>query len=329
MRYIPNQNHDPALNLAMEEYILCSSGIQDPVLFFYINDPSVIIGRHQNTMDEIRREFVDAHHIRVVRRLSGGGAVYHDHGTLNFSFIQPGCTAASGDFKVFTAPIIQALHTLGADVTLSGRNDLVLNGFKISGNAYYHNAWGCVCHGTLLFDTDLSVLSQALQPRPEKMLARGIQSVRSRVCNLRPFLPGIVDTEALKGAILSFLCQQDQEFQQQEFTVADRGKFTALARQRYCTDEWNYGKSPAYTLRKTVHKNFGWMDIRLDIREGSIHDLRLLGDFFCDGETAEIEKELCGSLWQADVLRENLKKTKWESCFPTFPPEEFIDLLFS
>ena len=328
MIYIPNTNHEAALNLAMEEYILTFSGIRDAVLFFYINAPSIIIGRHQNTAEEINRDFVREHGIQVVRRCSGGGAVYHDLGNLNYSLITPGAENTSGDFSALMLPILSALRGMGLDAELSGRNDLTLDGAKFSGNAYYHNRYGSVVHGTLLFDSDLEVLSKALKPDPEKLLSKGVKSVRSRVCCIKNALPEIPDTEALKAAIIRHF-EAGNGLKTREFTPEDMEKAEALANRRYRNDSWNYGESPAYNIRRTFRLPCGWIDLRADIRDDRIRGIRFFGDYFCTGEISDLENALSGVLWERKAVREALEAAGSERYFPDLSPEELAGMVFS
>ena len=328
MLYIPNVNYDPALNLAMEEYILSSSGIREQVLFFYVNAPSVIIGRHQNTSDEINAEFVRKQGIQLVRRCSGGGAVYHDTGNLNYSLIFPGDPKLNGDFSVLLVPILDALHSLGLPAELGGRNDLLLNGLKFSGNAYYHNQFGSVTHGTLLFNSDLDVLSKALQPSCQKLKSKGIASVRSRVCCIKDSLPNLADTEELKEAILDYF-RKEYSITTRNFSKTEFQEIELLADKRYRNDVWTYGESPAYTIRRLFHPSCGLIDFRADVRDNIIQNIRFFGDFFCPEEISSLEEALQGTPWQESAIRNLLLKAHWESFFPDFSVELFISGLFS
>ncbi len=328
MIYIPNNNHDASLNLAMEEYILTDSGIQEPVLFFYINAPSIIIGRHQNTLDEINSDFVRRNHIQVVRRCSGGGAVYHDLGNLNYSLITPGAENTSVDFSILLVPILDALHDLNLPAEINGRNDLTLNGAKFSGNAYYHNRYGSVTHGTLLYDTDLEMLSKALLVRPEKLLSKGVSSVRSRVCCIKSSLPQIRNIELLEAAIVKHFSVKGN-LETREFTPSDILKFTEIAEKRYRNDLWTYGESPAFTIRRTFRQPGGWIDFRVDIRGEKVHQVRFFGDFFCSGEISDLESALIGVIWEPEQIFNALHASQWQNYFPEFPLEEFIRIVFT
>ena len=328
MIHIPNPNHDPALNLAAEEYILTSSGIRDRVLFFYINDPSVIIGRHQNTADEIDTDLVRANGISIVRRSSGGGAVYHDRGNLNYSLITPGDPKAAADFSTLLEPILEALHELGIPAELTGRNDLTLNGKKFSGNAYYHNRSGSVVHGTLLFDSDLGMLTKVLRPDPEKLSSKGIRSVRSRVCCLGEILPEIRDTEALQAAILDHFLR-NYEVKIRDFSEKDMEHIRALADNRYRNNTWTYGESPAYSLRKTFRRTSGRIDFRAEIRDGMLLSTRFFGDYFTSGDIEALEEALSGKEWTPETITAVLAGAGWDECFPDFSRDEFIEAVFS
>ncbi len=328
MIHIPNRNNDPALNLAMEEFILSSAQFMEPVLFFYVNSPSVIIGRHQNTLDEIDSEFVKANHIQVVRRCSGGGAVYHDLGNLNYSLILPEAEKASSDFSVLLVPIRDALQNMGLPAEINGRNDLTVNGVKFSGNAYYHNRYGSVTHGTLLYDPDMETLSKALRPDPEKLRTKGVKSVISRVCGIKSMLPQIGNIFELEAAILDHFFS-DRELRIRGFTADDMAEITEIANNRYRNDSWNYGESPAFTIRRLIRQPSGWIDFRADIREDKVRQVRFFGDFFCTKDISDLETSLIGKTWQSEQFLEDLTESDWESYFPDYPAEEFIRTLFN
>ncbi len=312
----------------MEEFILTSSGIREPVLFFYVNAPSVIIGRHQNTLDEIDSRFVRENHIQVIRRCSGGGAVYHDLGNLNYSMIIPGTGKASSDFSVLLVPICSALRDLGLPAEINGRNDLTISGAKFSGNAYYHNRHGSVTHGTLLYDPDLGNLSKALRPNPEKLQAKGVRSVVSRVCCIKDMLPQIGNIKELESAIVDhFSARGDMETR--VFTAADMEKITEIADSRYRKDSWNYGESPAFTIRRLIRQPSGWIDFRVDVREETARQVRFFGDFFCTKEISDLEASLAGAVWQREKVLDVLNAAGWQDYFPEYPAEEFIRAVFS
>ncbi len=203
MIFVDNQQViDPSVNLAIEEYLLRNFSGDDEILLFYINEPSIIIGRNQNTLEEINHEYVDAHNIHVVRRLSGGGAVYHDLGNLNFSFIAHNRPENVHNFKKFTGPVVQVLRQMGVSAEMSGRNDILVEGRKVSGNAQYISGKRMFSHGTLLFDSDLSCVAEALNVKMSKITSKGLKSVRSRVANISEFLSEPITLEQFRRRLL-------------------------------------------------------------------------------------------------------------------------------
>ena len=189
MLFIDNKGIiDPRINLAIEEYALKHLDINESYLLFYINKPSIIIGKNQNTIEEVNQDYVEENDITVVRRLSGGGAVYHDLGNLNFSFITKDDGDSFHNFKKFTEPVVKALGKLGIQAELSGRNDIMAEGKKISGNAMFATRGRMFSHGTLLFNSEMDHIVSALKVKKEKIESKGIKSVRSRVGNIADFL---------------------------------------------------------------------------------------------------------------------------------------------
>ncbi|PTK58017.1 lipoate--protein ligase, partial [Staphylococcus nepalensis] len=196
MKFISNHNiTDPTLNLAMEEYILKNMPNDDSYFLFYINRPSIIIGKNQNTIEEVNQPYIDEHGIDVVRRISGGGAVYHDTGNLNFSFITDDDGNSFHNFKKFTEPIVEALKSLGLDAEMSGRNDIQVGNAKISGNAMVKVKDRMFSHGTLMLNSELNEVQNALRVNPAKIKSKGIKSVRSRVANISEFLEESLDID--------------------------------------------------------------------------------------------------------------------------------------
>ena len=190
MRYVSMTSHNIGMNLATEQYLMNNKDFgKEPLVLFYYEEPCIIVGRNQNTLEEINHDYVKEHNIRVTRRLSGGGAVYQDLGNLCFSFVVPSDSEEFGDFKSFTQPIVNVLHQIGAtSAEVSGRNDILVDGKKFSGNAMYSRNGKTFSHGTLMLDVDLSVVTDALHVAKDKIASKGIKSVRSRVTNLRPYL---------------------------------------------------------------------------------------------------------------------------------------------
>lgn len=261
MLYVPNDNErDPRINLAIETYLLQNMPLDEPILLFYINEPSIIIGRNQNTIEEINKEYVDEKGIHVVRRLSGGGAVYHDQGNLNFSFIMPDDGNSFRDFKKLTEPIVEALHKLGIEgAQLKGRNDLVIDDKKFSGNAMYSTNGRMFAHGTLMFDSDIDEVVNALKVKKDKIESKGIKSIRSRVTNIKDYLPQdkqAMTTEEFRQAILLQIFGVDDvdQVKTHELTDEDWQAINKISDEYYKNWDWNYGRSPEFNLENDTER---------------------------------------------------------------------------
>ncbi len=305
MRFVDNQNeHDPAVNLALEEYILRNAQTDEDLLLFYINSPSIIIGRHQNTVEEINRDYVEQHGIHVVRRLSGGGAVYHDLGNLNFSFITESRPENFRNFKKFTEPVVRTLAGLGVPAELSGRNDLLVDGRKISGNAQYISKGRMVSHGTLLFNSDLSHVSEALNVKGDKITSKGIKSVRSRVANISEFLSQPMTVESFREQLLKEIFTGFNTVPEYPVSAADWEAVRQLADSRYRSWAWTYGHSPDFNIEKRERFPDGEIDARLDVQQGLIRSVKFYGDYFAEMEPDALEHRLVGVRYnREDIIR--------------------------
>lgn len=283
---------DPAFNLALEEYVFSCMPRDKEYLILWQNDNAVIIGRHQNTLAEIDESFVRQQGIRVVRRLSGGGAVYHDLGNLNFSFIMD-AQGSQVDLERFCLRIALALGALGLDARVDGRNDILAQGCKISGNAQYIKEGRVMHHGTLLFDSDLSVLSKALKPDPEKIKAKGVKSVRSRVANIRSLLKQDMTLPQFRTHLARHLLGADGV--RYELTEQDLAAIEAIRTQRYGTWEWNYGASPRCDVERSARiEGVGSVRAHLVLDRGRIGDVTFTGDFFSTADPALLANTLRG-----------------------------------
>jgi lipoate-protein ligase A len=305
MRFVDNQNeHDPAVNLALEEYVLRHAQTDEDLLMFYINAPSIIIGRHQNTVEEINRDYVEQHGIHVVRRLSGGGAVYHDLGNLNFSFITESRPENYRNFKKFTEPVVRALVEMGVHAELSGRNDLLVDGRKISGNAQYISKGRMVSHGTLLFNSDLSHVSEALNVQAGKIASKGIKSVRSRVANISEFLSQPMAIETFRAYLLTQIFAGSDTIPEYPVSTEDWAAVRQLANERYRSWEWTYGHSPDFNIEKRERFPGGEIDARLDVQQGLIRSVKFYGDYFAEMEPEALEQRLIGVRFnREDIIR--------------------------
>lgn len=331
MKFIDNKGiTDPMMNLAIEEYILENFGEKDTYLLFYINKPSIIIGRNQNTIEEINTDYVEEKGIKVVRRLSGGGAVYHDEQNLNFSFITKDDGESFQNFAKFLHPIIKVLNKLGVPAEMQGRNDIVVEGRKISGNAMFSTKGRMFSHGTLMLDSQLEELTKALKVKKEKIESKGIKSIRSRVANISEFLDEKITMEQFKEAILKNIFEVDdvKDVPQYVLTEEDWKNIEEISKNRYQKWEWNYGKSPEYNVKETKKFPAGLVDVRLNVQKGIIENCKIYGDFFGIGNIADLEKALTGVRHDPQAIEEALKDFDVPHYLGKISKEDFIDLLY-
>ncbi|MGO4900048.1 lipoate--protein ligase LplJ [Bacillus sp. GM2] len=329
MLFIDNQNiTDPRINLAIEEYCLKHLDPEETYLLFYINQPSIIIGKNQNTIEEINTKYVDENGIIVVRRLSGGGAVYHDLGNLNFSFITKDDGNSFHNFKKFTEPVVAALQRLGVDAELSGRNDLMANGRKISGNAQFSTKGRMFSHGTLLFDSEIEHVVSALKVKKDKIESKGIKSIRSRVANISEFLDQKMTTVEFRSMLLRYIFDTEGEIPEYKLTEKDWKIINQISKERYQNWDWNYGKSPKFNLQHSKRFQAGSVDIRLEVQKGVIRECKIFGDFFGVGDVSDIEEKLTGVQYERKAIEEALQGVDIKHYFGNIQKEEFLDLVY-
>lgn len=336
MYFVDNgkDNYDASLNIALETYLVENPLVDEPILLFYINDPSIIIGRNQNTIEEINQEYVEKHGIQVVRRMSGGGAVYHDRGNFSFCFIKDD-DGSFRDFASFTAPVIDALHKLGVeDAHLEGRNDLLIGDQKFSGNAMYAKDGRMTAHGTILYDADLEAVNAALNPNKQKIESKGIKSVRSRVTNIRPFVDDQykdLTTEEFRDRILLEVFDVDDRSQVKELILTDEDweKVYEIQKERFGNWDWNYGQSPEFTVQVDHKYLFGLVDIRLDVDQGVVHQAKIFGDFFGLGNISDVEEALVGTKYTKEEIQKVLEELDLVRYIGNITAEELTTLILS
>ncbi len=334
MLFVPKENNDPRINLAIEIFLLQEMKVDEPILLFYINEPSIIIGRNQNTIEEINKDYVDAHGIHVVRRFSGGGAVYHDFGNLNFSFIMPDDGNSFRDFEKLTKPIVQALHEMGVEgAQLKGRNDLVIDDMKFSGNAMYATNGRMFAHGTIMFDSDINEVVNALKVRKDKIESKGIKSIRSRVTNIKPFLPKDkqdMTTEAFREEILLKIFGVDSVDQVKTYTLTEEDwvKINEISDKYYRNWDWNYGKSPAFDIERRKRFPIGSIEVRFNVQEGKITEAKIYGDFFGLGDIADVEQAFIGTRYDKSALKDVIDQIDVKKYFGNITPEDLLELVY-
>ena len=324
MIYLETDSQEPEYNLAFEEYIL-NNYREGNILILWQNRNAVIIGRNQNTAEEINRQFVEEHDIHVVRRNTGGGAVYHDMGNLNYSFITDANGVDKATTQLFLEPVVQALRSLGLDAECSGRNDVLLSGKKVSGTAQQLLKGRLLHHGTLLFDSDSAMIVGALNPDPTKFQSKGVKSVRSRVGNIRSELK----KDMTIGEFWSYLKEylSNGNFTQIQLSDEEKNTIKQLRREKYDTWEWNYGRSSTFDLQNKKRWDGGLLDIRLTVKSGIITQLGIFGDFLALQPVKALEDALTGCQYRADAIESALAQFPIESYLGSITKEQFIHTL--
>lgn len=272
--FITHDNHDAEFNLASEEYLLKQT--EGYYFYLWINAPAVIVGVNQNALQEVNLSYTESNGIKVVRRLTGGGAVYHDLGNLCYTVIAP-YDDKEDNYKKFTAPVIEYLNSIGVNATFSGRNDITVDGKKISGNAQTVYKNRIMHHGTILFDTDFTVLEKALNPNKLKMESKGIKSVRARVINVKEKTDKVKNVEQFKDGLEKVFLRSCEKY---EFTEKDLIEIKKLVDEKYSRYEWNIGRSPKGKNEFSAKFSFGVLTLNFDTENGVIKNAELFGDFF-------------------------------------------------
>lgn len=322
--YLETGSTDPAYNLAFEEYVL-KHRQEGSYLILWQNRNAVIIGRNQNALEEINRDFVNENGIRVVRRNTGGGAVYHDMGNLNYSFITDAQPQEAITGSRFTLPVVRALQKLGLDAESSGRNDILVSGQKVSGTAQYRCGGRILHHGTLLFDSDPEKIAGALNPDPTKFQSKSVKSVRSRVGNIRASLPrdmelsdfwNYLKIELAAGGLVPAALQPDELAQ-----------IAALKAEKYDTWQWNFGTGPKFGTQIRRRWPGGLLEIHLSVVRGFIESVQIFGDFLSLTELQPLVQALTGCAYQEDSIRKALESIPLSDCLGSITKEEFISTI--
>ncbi|MEI6349379.1 MAG: lipoate--protein ligase [Bacteroidota bacterium] len=313
MILIESKSNNPYFNIATEDYLLHQ--FSEDVFFLYIDEPSVICGKHQNALAEINVNYVDNQKISVVRRLSGGGTVYHDMGNLNFCFIINATDGKLVDFKKHTLPLLKALELIGVNPILGERNDIIIEGFKVSGNAEHVWKNRVLHHGTLLFNSDLSQLSEAIQTSPSRFEDKSVKSKRSKVANISSFIDRSITLDLFKKKIIDVV-SMFYEITNVRLTTSQESEINKLVDSKYSTWEWNFGYSPKYTFKNSLISGDLNYSILLFVDKGVIKN----AEFLINDEINEF--------WSSEILGNHHKSEDLIQLFNGFLSEKVIKSLF-
>ncbi len=285
------KNTNPFFCLATEEYLL--KNFSEDIFMLWQSEDTVVVGKHQNAMAEINYPFVRENNITVARRISGGGTVFHDAGNVNFSFIKNVSSPAEISFKLFTEPVVEALDKLGVKATTSGRNDLLIEGLKVSGNAEHVYKNRVLHHGTLLFNSNLDTLGDAIRVKPGKYESKAVQSNRNEVANISSFLPKPMSIEKFMEFLIDVQLEKEEN-RSYELHKDEMATIHELASDKFITWDWCYGYSPKYTFRNEVNIDGRTLKIFLEVKKGIIENANLEGNYFREPFATEFSALLIG-----------------------------------
>lgn len=313
-------------NLAAEEYLLKEK--EEDIFMLWRNDNAIIVGKNQNSLGEINREKAEEKNVAVVRRLTGGGAVYHDLGNLNYTFIMKNDGSDFLNFRKFSEPVIKALNEMGVKASLSGRNDLLIEDKKFSGNAQCVHKNRMLHHGTLMFKTNINLLSEVLNVDRSKIESKGIVSVKSRVTNISEHLPDkSITVTDFRDKLLQSVGANLSGAVMYSLTDEDVSAINKLKNEKYDTWEWNFGFSPRYTFNKNMRFTGGSVEAYLYIKNGVIESAKIRGDFFAKNDISEFEMLLLGTKHECSEILRKFDKIDIKKYFGNISKDEIMRVL--
>ena len=328
MIYYISKTHDTAFNIALEEYCFKKLKDEDEIFLLWINEPSIIVGKYQNTIEEINTEYTREKGIHVIRRISGGGAVYHDLNNLNYTIISNRDKGQEGfNFKEFSKPIIETLAELGVKAEFTGRNDLEIDGQKFCGNAQAYIKDRVMHHGCLLFNVDFSALGDALKVSKDKIESKGVKSVRSRVTNILPHLKTPITVEEFGDKIMEYMKKQYPDMKEYVFSKEELDYIAKRAEVKRSW-EWNYGESPEFNITRGKRFKNGKIQIFATVENSRIKNIKFYGDFFGKNEDlSEIENLLKNVKYTAEDVKKKLESIDIGEYFSKFTVDEIVEVI--
>lgn len=326
MLYINNTVTDPYYNHALEEYFLKNT--VEECFILWRSSPCILIGKNQNAYSEINLDYVKEHNLPVVRRISGGGAIFNDLGNILFGFISNNNDNTFADFQRFTAPIIDALKKLGVNAELSGRNDITIDGKKFSGNAQAKHGSRILHHGSILYSSNIDDLSAALNVRPIKFQDKSVKSVASRVTNISEHLESPMDVVEFKDYIMNHIMRTNSKAKVYNLTENDILNIKKLRAEKTSTWEWNFGSSPKYNLVNEKKFPGGIVEINLNVKNGNIQDIKIYGDFFGQEEISNLEDILIGVKHDDSSIRNVISQFDINKYLTNITLDNLISLMF-
>lgn len=293
MLCILSRETNPYFNLAAEEYLF--KNIEEDVFFLYVNTPAVVVGKHQNALAEVNPEFIRDNNVSVIRRLSGGGAVYHDLGNLNFSFHQTVEDTSQISFKTFNEPIVEVLHQLGVPAEISKRNDIFVEGFKVSGHAEHVFRNRILSHGTLLFNAKKDNLSKALKNQSGRFSGKAIQSLRSKVANIVDFMDQPITLQHFIKQIQNHIFKVYNNSKVYGLTDSDIHSIQLLLDEKYSSWDWNFGYSPKYRFEKKLNINEGFLELSIGVEKGIMKEVNISSNGLMHFDNLAVQNSLKNS----------------------------------
>lgn len=306
MLCINQTSTNPFFNIATEEHLLKNTS--EDIFMLYVNEPSVIVGKHQNTFAEINYSLAKQKDVKIVRRLSGGGAVYHDLGNLNFTFIKNSKEGKLVDFRGYTKPIIEFLREFGIDARFEGHNSIYANGKKISGNAEHVFKNRVMHHGTLLFDTNMQLLAELLYVSTNRYVDQAVKSVRASTLNLSELLPSEINLERFRELLIGYMANVFSNFNLHQLTSEDNEVIYDLMDKKYTTWEWNFGYSPSYSFTRELSLKDHSTTLAVDVKKGIITSFTISGGNLSQFERETLENSLKGQHHNEEKIKKHLRE---------------------